>query len=86
MKTKKAVPQQGTIEPLPLGQKGLKALMRSGAADRALIKTMGDGCLASFGSAADAVTAAIALLHAAGACVSRRCRASVSGSGSRSAA
>ena len=30
-----------------------------------LVKTMGDGCLASFGSAADAVTSAIALQHAA---------------------
>ena len=28
-----------------------------------LVKTMGDGCLASFGSAADAVTAAVALQH-----------------------
>ena len=30
-----------------------------GAADGVLVKTMGDGCLASFGSAADAVTAAV---------------------------
>ena len=29
------------------------------AADGVLVKTMGDGCLASFGSAADAVTAAV---------------------------
>ena len=34
------------------------------AADGVLIKTMGDGCLASFGSAADAVTAAVALQQA----------------------
>ena len=34
------------------------------AADGVLIKTMGDGCLASFGSAADAVTAGISLQHA----------------------
>jgi len=31
------------------------------AADGVLIKTMGDGCLASFGSASDAITAAVAL-------------------------
>jgi class 3 adenylate cyclase/tetratricopeptide (TPR) repeat protein len=37
-----------------------------GAGDGALIKTMGDGCLASFGGAADAVTAAIALQRAVG--------------------
>jgi class 3 adenylate cyclase len=30
-----------------------------GAADGVLVKTMGDGCLASFGSTADAVTAAV---------------------------
>ena len=35
-----------------------------GAGDGVLIKTMGDGCLASFGSAADAVTAAVALQQA----------------------
>ena len=35
-----------------------------GAGDGVLIKTMGDGCLASFGSAADAVTAAVAVQQA----------------------
>ena len=35
-----------------------------GAGDGVLIKTMGDGCLASFSSAADAVTAAIAVQQA----------------------
>jgi tetratricopeptide (TPR) repeat protein len=35
-----------------------------GASDGVLIKTMGDGCLASFSSAADAVTAAIAVQQA----------------------
>jgi class 3 adenylate cyclase len=35
------------------------------AGNGALIKTMGDGCLASFESSADAVTAAVALQHAA---------------------
>jgi class 3 adenylate cyclase/tetratricopeptide (TPR) repeat protein len=35
-----------------------------GAGDGVLIKTMGDGCLATFGSAADAVTAAVAVQRA----------------------
>jgi class 3 adenylate cyclase len=35
------------------------------ASNGTLVKTMGDGCLLSFGSAADAVTSAVALQHAA---------------------
>ena len=35
------------------------------AGDGVLVKTMGDGCLASFGSAADAITAAVAVQQAA---------------------
>ncbi len=42
-----------------------------------LIKTMGDGCLASFDSAADAVTAAVALQRRGWpASMNTRCRAS----------
>src|SRR4051794_19228524 len=36
------------------------------AADGVLIKTMGDGCLASFGSSADAVSASVSIQQAAG--------------------
>ena len=45
------------------------------------IKTMGDGCLASFGSAADAVTAAVGVQQAAPASATRSVPGLGSGSG-----